>query len=1051
MALTQIKTDLIANSAVTQSKIDPNVELGGAAVTTSATAPSSPTPSTGDLWYNTTTGKLSVYYNAGWVVTQLDQQGIGSRVVDVFTATASQTVFTTSAGYSVGYVDVYVNGIKLLPADFTATNATTVTLGSGADVSDEVVIISWTLAPGVASFVSDIFTGNGSQTVYSLSTTPSHENQTTVVVDGVTQVRNTYSVSGAALTFSEAPGNGAVIEITTAKASGVLTTSYNDLTDKPDLTGLGIKISNIQVTDSGGTVLDDTAVDIAGGYIKLTGSGFLTGCQVLINNVPATSTTFVSSTVVRAQVPATAAGTYIVYLVNPDGGVGIRVNGVTFSATPSWVTGSALDGAADTAISIQLSATGASTFALQSGSTLPTGLTLSSGGLLSGTVTGLTEETVYSFTVIATDTENQDSPRTFNITISLADAYFRFNSLLLSANGTNNKNNNVFLDSSANNFTITRVGNSTQGSFSPYSPAGWSNYFDGSGDYLRKSGSGVLTASGDVTIECWMYPATSSVIGLFDGGPNEGSIIRNYPANKIAKAGSEGTGAVFTPIANQWQHFAVTFSSGNITVYINGTVSGTGTYTSGYAAGSNFDIGGINGTGDGAFSGYISNFRVTRSLVYTSTFTPPTSALTAIANTSLLTCQSNRFIDNSTNNYALTVVNDVKIFNFSPFKPSAAYDAATHGGSAYFDGTGDYLTVPDNAAFDSLTDFTIECWVYFNSVASGCIFDKGWANVNYGSYMMVLLGGELRFYGSTDGGNWNLASAAVVLAAPKTGRWYHIAVTRSGTELKTFADGAVVTSITTTSAATTNNAVVLSIGADGSGTHTFNGYISNFRLIKGTALYTSAFTPPTSPVTAVTNTSLLCNFANAGIFDATTKTILETVGDAKISTVQSKFGGSSMVFDGTGDYVAIKSFYPFNYGSRDYTIEAWVYKATSGSQTLFASNTGGGLITFPDAAKLTWNIGGTAVISDPDNFPLNQWVHVAVTRASGTLRLFVNGTSKASAANSTTPSNDILSIGIWVDLSSFAFNGYIDDLRITNGYARYTANFTTPTSAHQLR
>ena len=220
MPFTEIKTNLIANSAVTQAKIDPSVELGGgAAVTTAATAPSSPTPSAGDLWYNTTNGKLNVYYNNAWVVTQLDQQGIGSRVVDVFTATASQTVFTTSAGYSVGYVDVYINGIKLLPADFTATNATTVTLGSGADLSDEVVIISWTLAPGVASFTSDIFTGTGSQTTFSLSVTPSNENQTTVVVDGVVQIRNTYSVSGGSLVFSESPGNGSVIEVTTARSS----------------------------------------------------------------------------------------------------------------------------------------------------------------------------------------------------------------------------------------------------------------------------------------------------------------------------------------------------------------------------------------------------------------------------------------------------------------------------------------------------------------------------------------------------------------------------------------------------------------------------------------------------------------------------------------------------------------------------------------------------------------------------------------------------------------------------------------------------------------
>jgi hypothetical protein len=151
--------------------------------------------------------------------------GIGSRVVDVFTATAGQTTFTTSVGYTIGYVDVYFNGIKLLPADFTATNATTVVLGAAAELNDEIVVISWTLAPGLASFTSDIFTGTGSQTNFTLSTTPSHENQTTVVIDGVVQIRNTYSVSGSSLVFSEAPGNGAVIEVTTARSSEILTIS----------------------------------------------------------------------------------------------------------------------------------------------------------------------------------------------------------------------------------------------------------------------------------------------------------------------------------------------------------------------------------------------------------------------------------------------------------------------------------------------------------------------------------------------------------------------------------------------------------------------------------------------------------------------------------------------------------------------------------------------------------------------------------------------------------------------------------------------------------
>ena len=225
------------------------------------------------------------------------------------------------------------------------------------------------------------------------------------------------------------------------------------------------KINNIQVTDSGYTVLDDTAVDIAGGYIKVTGTGFASGCNLLVNQTTATSVTYVSSTEVRAQVPATTAGTYIVYLVNADGSVAIRVNGITFSGTPSWVTSGGFSGVDGTALSYQLTATGAATYSLQAGSTLPGGVTLSNVGLISGTVSGLSADTTYNFTVLAIDAELQDSPRAFTLSITSGDLYFKNTTLLLAGNGTNNAQNNTFLDSSSNNYTITRNGNPTQGAF----------------------------------------------------------------------------------------------------------------------------------------------------------------------------------------------------------------------------------------------------------------------------------------------------------------------------------------------------------------------------------------------------------------------------------------------------------------------------------------------------------------------------------------------------------------------------------------------------------
>lgn len=182
----------------------------------------------------------------------------------------------------------------------------------------------------------------------------------------------------------------------------------------------GPKITNIQITNSGGTVLDDTAVALAGGYIKLTGSGFQTGCQIKVAGALATSVTFISSTEVRAQVAAASAGTYDVYFTNSDGSTAIRISGLTYSATPTWVTASSLPNqAVDVAISVQLEATGATSYSLQSGSSLPSGVTLSSGGLISGTVTGIAEETTYNFTIEAIDAELQDSPRTFSVTITV--------------------------------------------------------------------------------------------------------------------------------------------------------------------------------------------------------------------------------------------------------------------------------------------------------------------------------------------------------------------------------------------------------------------------------------------------------------------------------------------------------------------------------------------------------------------------------------------------------------------------------------------------------
>ena len=182
---------------------------------------------------------------------------------------------------------------------------------------------------------------------------------------------------------------------------------------------LAPKVLYANVASNTFTVLDDTAVNVGGGYIVVTGAEFQSGATVLIDTTPASAVTYVNSTTLQVQVPTKSAASYNLYVVNPDGGVGIKVSGITYSSEPSWVTSSPLtEQASNTAFNVTLSATGATSYSVAAGSTLPAGTSLLANGYFSGTVT-IGAETTYSFSIVATDSENQDSSKTFSVTITV--------------------------------------------------------------------------------------------------------------------------------------------------------------------------------------------------------------------------------------------------------------------------------------------------------------------------------------------------------------------------------------------------------------------------------------------------------------------------------------------------------------------------------------------------------------------------------------------------------------------------------------------------------
>ena len=653
------------------------------------------------------------------------------------------------------------------------------------------------------------------------------------------------------------------------------------------------------------------------------------------------------------------------------------------------------------------------------------------------------------------------------------DAYFNLVSLLLPGNGTNGAQNNTFLDSSTNNFTITRNGNTTQGTFSPFSQTGWSNYFNGSTDYLTIANNAALNVgSGNFCIEVWFYASTLSgqqIIVSNSGvsGSDNTQIDVNNGNVRFASSATVWLTASGTVTTNSWNHVAVSRSGTTLSLFVNGSRQATATNSTNFANANNYAFTVAAAPGYSAqFTGYVSNFRIVKgSAVYDPTqtsITVPTAPLTAITNTSLLTCQSNRFIDNSTNAFAITPSGTPSVQAFSPFAPTAAYSAATNGGSGYFDGTGDYLTIADNAAFAfGANPFTVEFWFYptLGSTAQ-YIFDQNPNTANNASFAFLFTTGnaiQAAVFSSTT--EYTITSSALPL-----NQWYHVAMSRSGANYSLFINGSRSGTLGTLSTNSINDStatVRVGVLGDASNSFPFKGYVSDARIVKGTAVYdptATTYTIPTAPLTAITNTSLLLNFTNAGITDATAKNDLETVGNAQISTTQSKFGGSSMYFDGTGDWLV----YPRNWSinaNENFTMEAWIYLTvlpTTLRMILSDSNAGASKYWNISSTGMSAQFGGTSATSADGafTFAINTWYHVAVVRNGTTVSMYVDGSS-ITVTNPTQSAafletGTVLYVGRFGGTTTYEFNGYIDDLRITKGIARYTQNFTPPTAAFPL-
>jgi Concanavalin A-like lectin/glucanases superfamily len=621
------------------------------------------------------------------------------------------------------------------------------------------------------------------------------------------------------------------------------------------------------------------------------------------------------------------------------------------------------------------------------------------------------------------------------------DSFFNYVTLLLNGDGTNGAQNNTFLDSSTNNFTITRNGNTTQGSFSPYGTL-WSNYFDGTaGTYL--SGPTSSIPAGTFTVSFWVYPTafvTGRVIFAQGSGSNNTLVLRYYDTAGDLTISQNGVWAsIVGPInLNSWNYITLSKNSSNdYLMTINGEDQGSVGNTAVPIQTSPFNIGAQNGAN--VFSGYISNFKTTNVATAQGNITLPTTPATATTGTKLLTCQSNRFIDNSTNNATITVNGTPQVQRFSPFNPTSAYSTSVIGGSMYDPG-GTYLTTSSTSSIATNGDFTVEGWFNLSAYPS---------NSN-----IVIVSADLSIIAVQNNGQFStyMPSSGWVSHGPfRLNQWNYCVVQRSGGTVSSYLNGTRLDTYSASEGWTYNTLDSLV----GQSNVKQVGYYSNIRISNIARYSGTTMTVPTAPTTSDGNTTFLLNMTNAGIPDLAMQNNLQTVGSAQVSTSVKKFGTGSLSF-GDSNYLTFPTNNTFLFGTADFTIEFWMYPTdiNTSLQSLFSfrnPTVNNFEVRMDNPGQLQVHFGGSLVFNASTNISSNNtWNYVALCRSNGTLRLYLNGTSVGSTSTTynanqvaTTPT-----IGGAGAAGDWWYYGYIDDFRVTSGYARYSgATMTVPTAA----
>ena len=610
-----------------------------------------------------------------------------------------------------------------------------------------------------------------------------------------------------------------------------------------------------------------------------------------------------------------------------------------------------------------------------------------------------------------------------------------YDKLFLQCNNVTTSNSTAFLDTStANPKTIAANGNATQLS------SGWTKntamFFDGvAGTYVLVPDSADFDFAANLSIETDLVfnsvSGSQSIYNKIDGNPYPGLGIQYEAGTGIVmylNSGSASKSWAWSPSVNVKYAFKVTRVSGVFHCYIDNSEIGT-SYSNSNAVGAttaNLVIGAARDFSN-RFSGWMKNYKVINGT---------TTVLELKADSSAT----------------------------SPLGPAIA-----------FDGTGDYLTVPNGGSFDvGAGDFTLDAsiWVPAGLADTNYYF---WSQGPASASILVNL-----YLGATNACNiyLNNSSKLSVAMGFRTNSWNPIRLQRSGGYLRIFNGGVQMGSVADTTNITASSATDITIGVP-----PFAGYVREIRFQASAQDGNTTYSPSQTGFTVDANTKLYIkgngnNGVTTFIDSETSPKTVTTVGDTKIKYTEDY--RSCIFMDETGkfpypvgsakvDFFAIGSGVgsfgtsnatnistpdsdDFNM-TADHTLEGYFRITDTSKGAIIAVQgqdaTNGWWFGYQNTAPhYRYYVGNSSLFDLTVSWtPLaNTWYHFAATRYGNVWNIWANGSSIVTSTTSVTVPNLTGNFCVGADTTTFGnyTQGFLDNIRISKGVARYTATFNPP-------